>query len=135
MTGSVLQFPDSTVESITSRADGSVAVRFNRAFLVKSEGIPYADASTLWTQAGELVVEDAELRGEAPQLPARLTGGSIEFNGYKFLDMVQIPLAAEGYAELTIRFDGQAEALVVSGSGARLLLDDIAKYVKHMDVS
>ena len=42
-----------------------------------------------------------------------------------------MPLASSGYVQLVLTFDNGAE-VVVTGSGARLDLEDIPKYVEHI---
>ncbi len=75
MAGTILQLQGSAVASIVNSPDGWIGVRFDPAMIVKSEGIPQVDASTLWTQAGELVIGEAEIDGE-PSSCAGSCGGS-----------------------------------------------------------
>lgn len=133
MSGSIVQLHDSTVDSIGQGDGGSIEVRFSIAFVVKSEGIPVADPSTLWTQAATLFIEDAEIDGEPPDLPGALTGGSIETGGFKYMDMLPIPLDTYGYTRLSLSVQGSDRELAINGAGARLDLIGHARYVRHME--
>ena len=132
MAGTILQLHGSTAVSIVTRSDGGITVRFEPAMIVKSEGIPQVDASTLWTQSGELVIGEAEIEGSCPPLPARLSGGSMEAAGLKYVGMCPVPLESLGYAQLKLTFEGDAEVAVTGGS-ASLKMEHTPKYVKHIE--
>jgi len=129
--GTILQLHDSTVEAIT--ADGErVQVRFAPAMIVKSQGIPLVDASTLWIQSGELVIEEAQIEGDLPAFPAAVKTGSMEAGGIKYMGSAPVPLDTLGYAQLTLSFGGKENPVVITGGGARLDMEDIPKYVEHI---
>ncbi len=132
MAGTILLLKGSTVASIVTNPDGGVSVRFGPAMIVKSEGIPQVDASTLWTQPGALVIGEAEIEGELPELPARLDGGSMEAAGLKYVGMSSVPLDSLGYAQLKLDFERGAH-MVVTGVNARLEMEGTPKYVKHIE--
>ncbi len=132
MAGTILQLEGSTAASIVTQDDGSVRVLFGPAMIVKSEGIPQVDASTLWTQSGQLVIGEADIQGKGPELPALLFGGSMEAAGLKYVNMSPVPLDCPGYAQLRLAFEGGA-AMTITGIGARLELEGMPKYVKHIE--
>jgi hypothetical protein len=132
MTGTVLHFPESRIEAIRAEGGEALRVRFEPARVVKSEGIPLADASTLWTQSGDLVVDEAELEGAAPALPASLRGGSLEAGGLKTIDMARLPLDASGYVEVRLVFEDGAE-VTLRGSGVRLEMEATPRYLRHLE--
>ena len=132
MAGTIIQLQGSMVTSITTNRDGAVSVQFGPAMIVKSEGIPQVDASTLWTQSGELVIVEANIEGECFALPARLSGGSVEAGGLKYVGMLPVPLESPGYAQLKLVFDGGSE-VTITGAGARLEMASLPKYVKHIE--
>ena len=132
MAGTILQLQGSAVASIVTSPDGWIGVRFDPAMIVKSEGIPQVDASTLWTQAGELVIGEAEIDGEPSELPAQLEGGSMEAAGLKYVGMSPVPLDSLGYAQLRLEFKGGAQ-MAVTGANARLEMEGTPKYVKHIE--
>lgn len=107
-------------------------VRFSPAWVVQSEGIPGVDSSTLWTQSVELVIEACEMEGATPELPARLTGGSVEAGGYRHIDMLPVPLESEGYLALSLIFSS-GETVALRGAGGRLALEGHPKYVRHLE--
>lgn len=132
MSGSVVHIPGTRVAAV-EHADGDrIRVVFAPARVVKSEGIPLADASTLWVQGGALEVADAEMQGRAPVLPADVEGGSIETAGIKYVDALPLPLNNPGFAELRLRF-GDGRELVVVGTGVTMEMDGNPKYVRHLD--
>jgi len=109
-----------------------VQVRFAPAMIVKSQGIPLVDASTLWIQSGALVIEDAQIEGDLPVFPAVVKTGSMEAGGIKYVGSSQLPLDTQGYAQLTLSFGGEEHPVVITGGGARLDMEDIPKYVEHI---
>ena len=131
MVGTVLQLHGSSVAAIATGDDGEVSVRFAPAMIVKSEGIPRVDASTLWTQSGELVIGEGQLEGTLPALPALLSDGSMEAAGLKYIGVIPIPLGSLGHAELKLTFEDGAE-LTVTGADAKLGMEDTPRYVKHI---
>jgi hypothetical protein len=133
MSGTILQLHDSTLVSVSLNADDEARVRFDPGMVVKSQGIPRVDASTLWRQSGELVIPEAEIEGEPPELPVTVRDGSMETGGLKYMDMVPVPLDDVGYAELRLSFADGAPELVIRGAGARLEMEDIPKYIKHIE--
>ena len=134
MAGTVLQLQGSSLNAIETHGDGGVRVRFAPAMIVKSEGIPRVDASTLWTQSGELVIGEGEIEGRVPVLPALLSDGSMEAAGLKYIGVVPVPLDTLGYAQLKLIFEDGTE-VAVTGINAKLGMEGTPKYVKHMDVS
>lgn len=129
--GTILQLRDSSVEAITTDGD-RVRVRFAPAMIVKSQGIPLVDASTLWIQSGELVIEEAQIEGDLPAFPAAVKTGSMEAGGVKYVGSAQLPLDTQGYAQLTLSFAGDETQVLITGAGARLNMEDIPKYVEHI---
>lgn len=132
MTAAIIQFSHSTVTDISLQGD-LATVRFDPAMVVKSEDIPLVDASTLWTQAGGITIQEAETEGQIPELPVVLTGGSLEARGYKTVDMIQMPLEdVQGYVELVLEFP-QGGTFSVKGTVVSLAMDDVPKYVRHLE--
>ena len=132
MAGTVLQLQSSSVAAIEAHRDGGISVRFAPAMIVKSEGIPRVDASTLWTQSGELVIGEGRIEGRVPAFPARLSDGSMEATGLKFMGVIPVPLDNLGYAQLKLIFEDGAE-VTVTGVNGKLGMEDTPKYVKHLD--
>ncbi len=107
-------------------------MRFASAMIVKSEGIPRVDASTLWTQSGELVIGEGQIEGCVPAFPALLSDGSMEATGLKYVGVIPVPLDNLGYAQLKLVFADGAE-VIVTGVNGKLGMEDTPKYVKHME--
>jgi hypothetical protein len=130
MATTIIQLPGSTVSTLSHEGEHA-AVRLDPAQIVKSQGIAGVDASTLWTQAGLLRIEEAEREGEPPPLPAVLVGGSLEAGGYRYVDMVPVPLPGPGYAQLRLVFAGGA-VVTLTGTGAALQMEGTPRYVRHL---
>ena len=128
----ILQLNESTIESISARPDDTVVVRFSPAILIKSQGIPGVDSSTRWTQAGELRISEAEMEGVPAGLPVVPAGGSMACGGYKYVDMMPVPLDAPGFAQLKLRFEPGGGAVTITGEDAMLAMEGDPKYVEHI---
>lgn len=130
MAHAIISLRGTTLESVSSAADGTVRVRFGPAIVVKSQGIAGVDPSTRWSQAGEIQVREAETLGELPGLPAAVTGGSIECGGFKYVDMIPLPLDLPGFVELRLGL-GETE-VVVRGEGPTVRMEGQPKYLEHI---
>ncbi len=132
MTGRVVHIPGTRVGALEQGEDERLRVVFAPARVVHSEGIPLADASTLWVQEGTLSLAEAEVTGEPPELPAEVAGGSIETAGIKYVDTMPLPLENSGLTELRLRFDDGRE-VSIAGTGVRVEMAGNPKYVRHLD--
>ncbi len=131
MAHAIIRLNGSGIESVQVDKDDTAHVRFAPALIVKSQGIAGVDPSTLWEQQAELTIREAEVTGLAAALPSVAAGGSIEAGGFKYLDMVPLPMdEAPGFAELRLRF-AQGE-VVVTGQSARIVMEGQARYVEHI---
>ena len=131
MGGSVIQLQGSQLEAVQTN-EGIISVRFAPARVVKSEGVPGVDASTLWTQAATMAFQDGELEGEFPSFPAILTGWKITVNRLSYVDMIPIPLDSAGFLRLLLTFVGAQRELAIVGISASLELLGHAKYIEHL---
>ncbi|MGF1614478.1 MAG: hypothetical protein ACFCVA_11375 [Gammaproteobacteria bacterium] len=131
MGGSIIQIPGSQIEAIDTH-EASISVRFAPALIVKSEGVPGVDASTLWKQGSVLVFQDGEIEGELTALPATLAGGKFTANCLSYVDMIPLPLDSAGSIRLVITFVDRQEQFAISGSHVRLTLLGHAQYVEHL---
>lgn len=132
MAHAIISLPGSTVAWIRVEADDSVQVRFAPALVVKSQGIAGVDPSTRWSQEGLLTLREAEIAGAPPAGAALVAGGSMECGGFKYLEMVPLPLAdAPGFAELRLRFP-EVE-VVVTGQDPRFAPQGQACYLGPLE--
>lgn len=131
MAHSIIRLNGSGIESIQIDRDDTARVRFSPALIVKSQGIAGVDSSTLWEQRAELTIREAEVAGSATALPAFAAGGSMEAGGFKYLDMIPLPMDdVQGFAELRVRLgDGE---VVVTGQLAGVVLEGQPRYVEHI---
>lgn len=131
MGGSVIQLRGSKIEAVDT-TNRTINVRFSPALVVRSEGVPGVDASTLWTQAATMAFHDGEIEGDFPSFPATLTGGRITVNRLSYVDMIPIPLDSAGFLRLLLTFVGAQRELAIVGISATLELLGHAKYIEHL---
>ncbi|NCA69405.1 MAG: hypothetical protein EOM91_04735 [Sphingobacteriia bacterium] len=105
-------------------------VRFSRAYLVKT--MTGSNERTRWWQAGDLVIDEAEALSPIPTGPLVCVGGDVDENIYTYRNMIPVPLSSRGHARILLHFEGVADPLVVTGSGARLEMRDVPKYIEHI---
>ncbi len=129
MTTRILELPGMQIQAITSE-NNQVTLMFSAANVVKS--MDDAVEKTLWRQAGKLIVSQAELAGEIPALPAIVEHADINDNTYTQRDMIQIPLESRGRVGCELQFRDHAGHVVIWGEEIRLVLDDAAKYIRHI---
>jgi len=129
MDSSSIQLPDTAIEG-ASVVDGTLRVRFARAYIVKT--MTGSDEKTLWWQAGELVLDQAELEVPLPEGPAVCAGGDVEENVYVYRDMIPIPLDSRGRCRCELKLRDSVERIVADGSAIRLEMRDVPKYIRHI---
>jgi hypothetical protein len=130
MPNTIITLKGSTVETLARGRDDGLTLRLAPALILKSQGIAGVDPSTRWAQEGEIRIAEADTEGVLPELPALSTGGSIECGGYRYIDMVPLPLDLPGYVELRLRF-GDRE-WVARGQDPRVALEGQARYLEHV---
>ncbi|MGB0713734.1 MAG: hypothetical protein ACPGUC_09265 [Gammaproteobacteria bacterium] len=130
MAGSILQLEESNLSAIVQEGD-RITLELRPAVIIKSEGMPGVDQSTVWAVDTDLVFRDeAEWDDdEAPQTPAGLVGGSIEVNGLTYLDTLPMPLDLPGRIELELKVDDATFA--IRGGHFRITPLWPGKYLRH----
>lgn len=126
-----MQLADSTVGSI-SEEKRSLVVHFAPAHVIKSEGVPAVDASTLWKQDVDLVFGGGDIKGIAPDLPVVIKTGKIAINNMSYIDLMPVPLESAGFIALELEFVRDATKLRITGSDVKLDLLGNAKYIQHI---
>lgn len=129
MDSSSIELPGSEIAAITLQG-GELRIHFSRAYIIKT--MTGSVERTRWWQAGDLVLEDAEVWGELPQGPLVCGGGDVSENIYTYRDMIPIPLQSRGRARCLLRFRDSDRILRAEGRGVRLELDAVAKYIEHL---
>jgi hypothetical protein len=103
---------------------------FSRAYLIKT--MTGSIEQTRWWQAGQLIIEDAEVESPLPFGPLVCLGGDLEENVFTYRDMIPVPFESRGRVGCNLRFVGVEEPLRVSGTAMRLLMQDKPKYIEHL---
>jgi hypothetical protein len=110
--------------------NGRLRLHFSRAYLIKT--MTGSSERTRWWQAGDLIIEDAEVASTPPSGRLLCQGGDIDENIYTYRDMIPVPLASRGRARCALRFEGIAEPFVAEGTAVRLEMQDTPKYIEHL---
>ncbi len=130
MDSSSINLPGSEIEGI-SLESGTLRISFSRAYIIKT--MTGSVERTHWWQAGDLVIEDAQLSGgELPPGPLVCAGGDVVENIYTYRDMIPVPLESHGSARCKLAFEGRDELLEASGSAVRLEMREVPKYIEHI---
>ncbi len=129
MDSSSIQLPDSEISAI-SLVDGVFRVAFSHALIVKT--MTGSEESTLWWQAGELIMDGAEAEQPLPRGPAICDGGDIDENVYTYRDMIPIPLESRGRTRCDLRLRDGGGRIVVNGETVRLVMADTPRYIRHL---
>ncbi len=125
----MIELHDSEVAEIASR-DGAVVVRFVPACLHKSEGRPGFDSGSGWVQDVRLILHDASVSGDLPDLPCAVMGGELVVGGARHDNSMPVPFEAAECVELRLIFD-EMHSATVAGRGVRLELLGEARYVEE----
>ncbi len=133
MDSSSIRLPGSELAEI-SFADGTLRVSFARAYIIKT--MTGSNEQTLWWQAGELVLDEAEL---IEPLPAHepgeslvCDGGDIDENVFTYRDMIPIPLESRGHCACDLKLRGSDARIKAQGVSVRLLMKETPKYIEHI---
>lgn len=129
MDSSSIELPGSEIESIDFN-DGCLRVRFSRARIVKT--MTGSQERTRWCQAGDLIIEGANVETGLPDGPLVCDGGDIDENVFTYRDMIPIPLESRGRVGCALRFRGTDACLLATGEILRLAMVDVPKYIEHL---
>lgn len=128
---SLIQLSESTIGSI-AQTEGTIAISFSPAHVLKSEGIPGVDASTQWTQSAQLTFQEAQIVGELPALPAAIASGRITVNNMGYVDMIPAPLESAGLIRLSLEITESVAKVMITGTEVKLELQGYGKYIQHI---
>lgn len=131
MSGAILHLPETRIDAVERTDDGALKIAFQPALVVKSEGIPLTDASTLWTQNGVLTLSGLET-DDMLTAPVEIVGGSVEAGGVRYVDMLPLPFTPHGPVELSLTLPGGL-AFRCTAEAAVLEMAGNAKYLRHLD--
>ncbi len=133
MDSSSIRLPGSELAEIRF-ADGILRVSFARAYIIKT--MTGSAEKTLWWQAGELVLDEAELLAPLPEQQGGdnliCAGGDIDENVYTYRDMIPIPLDSRGHCACDLKLQGSDAQIKAQGVSIRLLMQASPKYIEHI---
>ena len=133
MDSASIELPGSEITAIQCEEDGTIRIHFSRAIIIKT--MTGSSECTRWWQAGDLVLEEAELEGDRAELPPGslvCSGGDIEDNVFTYRDMIPLPLMSRGRVGYDLGFRGSAYRLQARGSAMRIEMVGVAKYLEHL---
>jgi hypothetical protein len=129
MDSSSIQLPDTEISAVDYQS-GCLRIHFSRAIIIKT--MTGSAEKTLWWQAGDLLLDDAQVEGELPVGDAVCAGGDIDDNVYTYRDMIPLPLDSRGAIRLELKMRGDAPPLIASGSAIRLEMQGTPRYERHL---
>lgn len=129
MDHSSIDLTGTEIESI-ELVDGTLTIRFSRAYIVKT--MTGSKEKTRWWQTGALILEGAEVDGDIPIGPLVCAGGDVTENVYTYRDMIPVPLQSRGRTGCKLRFQGSAHPLIAHGEAIRLEMVDRPYYIEHI---
>ena len=129
MDSSSIDLPGSEIESI-ELDNGVLRVRFSRAYIIKT--MTGSVERTKWWQAGDLVMEGAEVEGELPRGALVCAGGDVGENVYTYRDMIPLPLDSRGRTHCALSFRDSDQKLTANAETVRLEMRDAPKYIEHI---
>lgn len=132
MSKRILKFPDSVLHSI-SEENGQTRLRFEPMRVVKAEGVPDVDPSTLWDQTVEFTLLEAETEINNGDLPRIIASGMIEINGMTWVDVVPVPLSTPGYIDIELSDAAGQCFLRVKAERIDVELIGLDSYIRHID--
>ena len=112
---------------------GHIKVRFEPAYLLKSEAIVGVDPSTRWQQTSQLLFREATLEGELPDLPATIETAKLQMNQHTYVDVVPLPIEMPGIISLTLTFKGRSGKVVINAGHVLYFAIDLEKCLEHLD--
>ena len=131
MDSTSIELPGSEITAIHRGEDGGLRIHFSRAIIIKT--MTGSRERTRWWQAGDLVLEEAEVEdGDPPAGPLICSGGDIEDNVFTYRDMIPLPLMSRGGIGCDLGFQGSPFRLRARGSAIRLEMVDVARYIEHL---
>lgn len=129
MDSSSIELPGSEIDRVTFD-DGCLRIHFSRAYIIKT--MTGSTERTRWWQAGDLVMDEAEIEGELPAGPLVCDGGDVDENIYTYRDMIPVPLESRGHTRCALRVRDSDARIVASGSTIRLEMEATPKYIGHL---
>jgi hypothetical protein len=132
---SSIRLPGSEISELRF-ADGTLRVHFSRAYIIKT--MTGSAEKTLWWQAGDLVLEHAELLAPLPEIAVEADaalicdGGDIDENVYTYRDMIPVPLESRGLCRCELKLRGRDEPVRAQGEVIRLEMEETPHYIEHI---
>jgi hypothetical protein len=125
----VLQIPGAQLESI-DQGDDEITLHFSEVHLIQEMEGTIEDS--LWTQAIDLTIKDAQLEGDLPECPCEITGGDMTDNIYTYRDHAPLPINWIGEVTCTFKPEGSSSGFSINGEAMQLKQLGNPRYIKHV---
>jgi hypothetical protein len=99
-----VEFHDSDIASIEI-AGAVVAIRFDQAYVHRSDGVPGRDSGSGWAQAAILILSGVVPFEHVLQTSGTLTDGTVRLGEQEYRDLIPVPLSYSGDTSLSLCFD------------------------------
>lgn len=125
----ILQLKGAQLERIETGAD-DVTLHFSEVRLVQEMDGAFEDS--LWRQAIDLVVKNAEVSGTLPDCPCELAGGDLSDNIYTYRDHAPLPINWRGQVGCKLRLSPDDTGVAIDGTS--IVVEQIAHpvYLRHI---
>jgi len=98
-----VEFYDSTVGAIKLVGE-SAEVEFTPAYVHQEEGEPGNERVTGWNLAVRLVLDNATITGNYPDMPCKLSDGALQMGDTQINYLIPLPYAESGDIEIWLQF-------------------------------
>jgi hypothetical protein len=129
-TTSSIQLPGAQLERI-ERGDNEIILHFSLVHLVQVMEGAFQDS--LWQQACNLVIRNAEIDGELPACPCEIRGGDMTNNIYTYRDHAPLPIDWKGSVGCKFTIAGSGAVFSIDANAMRMEMIDHPRYIRHID--
>jgi len=108
-----VEFYDSTVGAINPVGE-SMEIDLAPAYVHQIEGEPGNERVTGWNLAVRLVLENASCTGKYPEMPCKLTDGTLKLGDSQINYLIPLPYSETGDVEIWLQFCGGDEVTITA---------------------
>ena len=96
-----VEFHDSKLGAIETESD-KITIRFQPAYVHRSEGVPGIDAGTGWSQDAVMVLDGCTFSGNVAETPMAIWDGTFTVGDQAFNGYVPVPFDRVGDVQVSI---------------------------------
>lgn len=125
----ILQIPGAQLVSIEQK-NNEIILHFSEVHLIHEMEGTIEDS--LWTQAVDLSIRNAEPEGDLPACPCSIESGELTDNIYTYRDHAPLPVHWTGEVGCTFKTAAADASFSISGDGMQLEQLGHPRYIKHV---